>query len=301
MSVKFSFLVACVVVLYLTSVVASSNGKAFVAETFAQDPFLANTWVKSSVVKYADQPVSWMASTTAPERFSDDKGLRLSQEMKHYGFGVSFPTVSLRDLPGDLVVQYEVKFDETLNCGGAYIKLLREDDLASLDGSTPYSIMFGPDRCGATNKIHFILQHRNPVSGAWEEKHFNETVPVKADTFTHLYSLRVGRDNGFAVAVDNRVVAEGSLLTHLRPPVNPEPTIDDPQDRKPADWVDEEFVVDKDAVKPDDWDETQPRRVPDANAKQPADWLVDEPLEIPDPAAVKPEDWSDEEDGEWEA
>jgi Calreticulin family len=25
--------------------------------------------------------------------------------------------------------------------------------------------MFGPDKCGATDKVHFILQHRNPVSG----------------------------------------------------------------------------------------------------------------------------------------
>ncbi|RYG68605.1 hypothetical protein EON64_04805 [archaeon] len=200
-------------------------------------------------------------------------GLRLSQEMKHYGFGVSFPTVSLRDLAGDLVVQYEVKFDETLNCGGAYIKLLRDGDMGTLDGSTAYSIMFGPDRCGATNKIHFILQHRNPISGLWEEKHFNESLPVKADTFTHLYSLRVGRDNTFAIALDNKVAAEGNLLTHMVPPVNPDKEVYDPQDLKPRDWVDDEFVVDKNAVKPDDWDEKQPRRVPDAHVVQPADWL----------------------------
>jgi Calreticulin family len=30
---------------------------------------------------------------------------------------------------------------------------------------SPYHSMFGPDKCGATDKVHFILQHRNPVSG----------------------------------------------------------------------------------------------------------------------------------------
>ncbi|RYG68604.1 hypothetical protein EON64_04800 [archaeon] len=59
----------------LSSVADGSNGKAFVAETFEQDPFQTGSWKKSDVDKYADQPVAWMASTTAPERFMEDKGL----------------------------------------------------------------------------------------------------------------------------------------------------------------------------------------------------------------------------------
>ena len=60
---------------------------------------------------------------------------------------------------------------EGLTCGGAYIKVLQSGaDLEKMDGSTPYGIMFGPDHCGDTNKVHFIIQHQNPVSKEWEEK-----------------------------------------------------------------------------------------------------------------------------------
>jgi hypothetical protein len=36
-----------------------------------------------------------------------------------------------------------------------------------------------------------------------------------------------------------RQVKSGSLLENFKPPVNPPKMIDDPEDKKPADWVDE--------------------------------------------------------------
>jgi hypothetical protein len=42
-------------------------------------------------------------------------------------------------------------------CDGGYMKLLQEDsgkDLAKFDNDARYTIMFGPDRCGATDKVH---------------------------------------------------------------------------------------------------------------------------------------------------
>ena len=56
---------------------------------------------------------------------------------------------------------------------GAYIKLLQKDaakKLQEFDNNLRYTIMFGPDRCGSTDKVHFILQHQNPVTKQWEEK-----------------------------------------------------------------------------------------------------------------------------------
>lgn len=51
--------------------------------------------------------------------------------------------------------------EEPLTCGGAYVKLF---DAAvegvkdgEFDNDTPYVIMFGPDRCGATNKVRSLL------------------------------------------------------------------------------------------------------------------------------------------------
>lgn len=55
-----------------------------------------------------------------------------------------------------LVLQYDLKLSEGLTCGGAYLKFVSasaEFDPETLVEATPYSIMFGPDKCGATNKV----------------------------------------------------------------------------------------------------------------------------------------------------
>lgn len=80
-------------------------------------------------------------------------------------------------------------------CGGSYLKLLSTglQDLAQVRNitlaliihlltewylfrfqfhdKTPYTIMFGPDKCGNDIKLHFIFRHINPLNGSIEEKH----------------------------------------------------------------------------------------------------------------------------------
>ncbi len=56
---------------------------------------------------------------------------------------------------------------------------------------TPFTIMFGPDKCGATNKVHFIFRHRNPKTGEWEEKHLKNPPAPKITKTTALYTLIV--------------------------------------------------------------------------------------------------------------
>lgn len=41
----------------------------------------------------------------------------------------------------------------------------------------------------------------------------------------------------------------GSLLEDFEPPVNPPKEIEDPEDKKPEDWVDEAKIPDPDATK----------------------------------------------------
>ena len=53
------------------------------------------------------------------------------------------------------MLQYELKLSEGLTCGGAYLKFItdsKEFDPASLKEATPYTVMFGADKCGSTNK-----------------------------------------------------------------------------------------------------------------------------------------------------
>lgn len=106
-------------------------------------------------------------------------------------------------------------------------------------------------------------------------------------------------DQTFEIKINNEVVSSGSLLESFQPPVNPPKEIDDPNDSKPADWVEEAKIPDPKATKPDDWDEDAPARILDEKATKPDDWLEDEQPETPDPEAVKPDDWDDEEDGDW--
>jgi calnexin len=122
---------------------------------------------------------------------------------------------------------------------------------------------------------------------------------AKTVKLSTLYTLIVKPDNSFEMLVDNVSMKNGSLLEDFSPSVNPEKEIDDKDDKKPDDWVDQARIPDPDATKPEDWDEDEPLEVVDTEATKPDDWLEDEPTSVPDPEAEKPEDWDDEEDGDW--
>lgn len=206
----------------------------------------------------------------------------------------------------DLVVQYEVKLQNSLECGGAYIKLLSETDALhteEFNNDSPYQVMFGPDKCGSTNKVHFIIRRKNPITGEYEEKHLKNTPPARLNKSSNLYTLIIKHeDQEFQIRINGKIVRSGSLLDEslLVPPINPPTEIDDPEDTKPEDWVDDVYIPDPEqAVKPEDWDETEPLKIPDPEAVIPEDWDVDAPEYIPDPEAEVPEDWDEEEDGEF--
>lgn len=49
---------------------------------------------------------------------------------------------------------------DSLVCGGAYLKLLQENKklhAEEFSNASPYVIMFGPDKCGATNKVRLTM------------------------------------------------------------------------------------------------------------------------------------------------
>ena len=65
-----------------------------------------------------------------------------------------------------------------------------------------YTIMFGPDTCGADKKLHFIMRHKHPKTGEYEEKHAKKptgNVDFYGDKKTHLFRLTVNPDNSWEV------------------------------------------------------------------------------------------------------
>ncbi|KAL6996808.1 hypothetical protein U1Q18_006938 [Sarracenia purpurea var. burkii] len=236
----------------------------------------------------------------------DDYGLLVSEKARKYAIVKELDEPV--KLKGETVVlQFETRFQNGLECGGAYLKYLRPQEAGwtsnEFDNQSPYSIMFGPDKCGITNKVHFILKHKNPKSGEYIEHHLKYPPSVPSDKLTHVYTAILKPSNELRILIDGEEKKKANFLSaeDFEPALIPAKTIPDPDDKKPEDWDERAKIPDPDAVKPDDWDEDAPMEIEDEEAVKPEGWLDDEPEEIDDPEATKPEDWDEEEDGEWEA
>ena len=88
-------------------------------------------------------------------------GLQTTQDARFYAISAKFdkPFSSEGKM---LVIQFTVKHEQEIDCGGGYIKLFASDlDQKSMHGETPYLIMFGPDICGySTKKVHVIFNYK---------------------------------------------------------------------------------------------------------------------------------------------
>ncbi|KAH3665743.1 hypothetical protein OGAPHI_003931 [Ogataea philodendri] len=234
--------------------------------------------------------------------FKGDKGLVVKTEAAHHAISAVLPT-PFDNTDNTLVFQYEVKLQKGLECGGAYVKLLSAEggpsDSKEFNNDSPYQVMFGPDKCGMSNKVHFIIRRKNPVTGEYEEKHLKTPPMGRVVKTTSLYTLIIKPNQDFEIRINGEVAKAGSLLDSRYFDLTPPKEIDDPNDEKPADWVEDEMIPDPDAKKPEDWDEDAPYLIVDPTASKPDDWDEDAEAYIPDPDAVKPEYWDDEEDGEW--
>uniref|UniRef100_A0A8C6BEU8 Calreticulin n=1 Tax=Monodon monoceros TaxID=40151 RepID=A0A8C6BEU8_MONMO len=200
-----------------------------------------------------------------------DKGLQTSQGARSYTVLARFEPFSNKC--HTLVVQFTVKRERSIDCGGGYLKLFPDGlDQRDMRGDSEYNIMFGPDICGpGTKKVHVIFNYKG------KNVLINKDIRCKDDEFTHLYMLIVWPDNTCELKIDNSQVESGS-------------SEDD------WDFLPPKKIKDADAAKPEGWDERA--KIDDSTDSKPEDW--DKPEHIPDPDAKKPEDWDGEMDGEWE-
>jgi calreticulin len=210
-------------------------------------------------------------------------GLKTLEDARFYTLSAEFEEFTNKDKT--LVLQFSLKQDQRIDCGGGYVKLHPAGlDQKGYNGDSEYkyevvsndsqdSIMFGPDICGSTRRTHVILTKNG------KNHLIKEDVATETDTVTHVYTLIVKPDNTFEVLIDDNEARSGSIEDHweiLEPKQIPDPSVS-----KPADWVDETHIEDPEDFKPEGYDDIKP--------------------EISDPEAEKPADWDSELDGEWEA
>ena len=118
-----------------------------------------------------------------------------------------FPKFSNKDKT--LIIQYVVKHEQNIDCGGGYMKLFPSTvDQQKLHGGADedvYNMMFGPDICGSDKKTHVIFHYKG-------KNHLvNKKVKAESDTLSHLYKLTLTPDGKYTVAIDNTEVQSGEL------------------------------------------------------------------------------------------
>ena len=281
---------------------ATAAGSAFF-EPFTSRGVAEARWTISEDAEFTGR---WKHEAHLHDALAGDTGLVVGDAARKHAVSALFG--SAVDPKGKgLVVQYELQLKQALQCGGAYLKLLTASDELSADGfkaETPYTIMFGPDRCGGTNKVHFILRHKNPLSGEWEEKHLQVAADPRGvgqdDPPVHGGGRRrqLGQDPRRLGREEERLAPLRRRLQAARQPAG--------GDRRPrrqeARRLDRRAADGRPgATKPDDWDEEAPKMIVDPAASKPADWLDDAPDMVARPQVLKPDDWDEDEDGEWEA
>jgi len=242
------------------------------AEVYFKDEFHnLDKWV-ASTSKGAD---AGKVDLSHGKHFGDaeeDKGMKTMEDARFYQVSATFPEFSNEGK--ELILQYSVKHEQNIDCGGGYIKILPKGfDQSSFNGDTPYNIMFGPDICGHTKKTHVIFTYKG------KNYLVKRDVKCETDDKTHLYTLVVRPDNTYEVLIDQNSVVKGTIAEDFD--ILPPKEIKDPSKSKPSDWVDEKSIADPNDKKPAGWDDIAPQ--------------------ISDPDAKKPDDWDDELDGEWEA
>ncbi|CAK4662189.1 hypothetical protein LEN26_009688 [Aphanomyces euteiches] len=259
--------------LALSAVATSVLGEVYFNEDFAT----TDKWVQSTFKPAAERAAF---SHTAGDVFYDDtdKGFQTKEDARFYAASAKL-NKSFNNKDKDLFLSYLVKFEQDIDCGGAYIKLAPSDtDQENFSGDSPYNIMFGPDICGSTRKTHLIFNYKRPSEPASTNLDHKTDIKAEKDKDAHLYTLELTKDNKYNVKIDGKDIMTGTLAENWA--FQPPKKIKDPKQSKPEDWVDAAKIPDPNDKKPDGWD--------------------DIPKTIPDPEAKKPEDWDDEDDGDWE-
>ena len=253
------------IVLLFVALVALTQAAVYFEEDFTGN--WESKWVVST--NKGAEAGAFIASSG---KFGNDVGLQTSEDARFYQ--ISAATEEFSNEGKSLVLQFSVRHEQNIDCGGGYVKILPAGlDQSNFNGDSDYNVMFGPDICGGSKRTHVILNYKG-------ENHLvRDNVETRADEHSHMYTLIINPDQTYSVKIDNEEIRSGDLTEDFD--FLPPKQINDPAQSKPVDWVDDKYIEDPEDVKPEGYDD-----------------ILEQ---IVDPDAEQPEDWDEELDGEWEA
>jgi len=108
--------------------------------------------------------------------------------------------------------------------------------LKAFGDPTQYYLMFGPDQCGSTNRIHVILNYKGKNHLKKDDIYFSPS-----DRRSHLLTLVIRPDNSYTVSVDMEEKHAGNLKDDFD--FLPPKQIKDPEQSKPSDWIDDPMMM----------------------------------------------------------
>uniref|UniRef100_A0A0D6R337 Calreticulin n=1 Tax=Araucaria cunninghamii TaxID=56994 RepID=A0A0D6R337_ARACU len=262
---RFFFLSLLIFLCWITC----SHGEVIFEERF--DDGWESRWVKSDWKRGEGKAGSFKHSAGKWAGDPDDKGIQTTTDARHFAISAKIPEFNNKGRT--LVLQYSIKLEQDIECGGGYIKLLSGYvNQKKFGGDTPYSVMFGPDLCGTqTKKLHAIVSYQG------QNYPIKKELTCETDKLTHVYTFIIRPDASYSILVDNRERESGSLYTDWD--ILPPRKIKDVNAKRPKDWDDREYIEDPNDTKPEGYDSI--------------------PKEIPDPKAKEPDNWDEDEDGVW--
>jgi len=251
-----------VIVVLLLAIISVVSATIHYKETF--DDSWKSRWVVSNWKKSDGTAGDW--KHTAGDFYGDaqeDKGIQTNPDARFYAASSKIPQ-EFSNKGKVLVLQFQVRHPQKIDCGGGYIKLLPAGlDQSKFGGDSDYAIMFGPDVCGtSTKRVHVIFTYKG------KNLLTKKTINCETDQLSHVYTLIIRPDLTYEVRIDGKNSASGNLLDDwdFLPPKK----IKDPAASKPKDWVDNEKIDDPTDVKPADYDKI-PAKIPDPDAEKPED------------------------------
>ena len=133
------------------SLIVVARAAVFLDESFPSDQ-LHSRWVQSE--HDTDYGKFVLDSGKSYGDVPDARGLKTSEDSHFYAISAKLDeSFSTKDK--DIIFQFSVKHEQDIDCGGGYIKVYPSDfDAKDMHGTTEYNIMFGPDICGGTKKVH---------------------------------------------------------------------------------------------------------------------------------------------------